>query len=459
MNAPVLAAISGILLFLSDYPARLWFLQLGAFIPWLYALLNHCPSVTSATLAGLCLGLCYTVPMMGMLRFPLPLTAILTAYMTAIWTLLSIGAYFFLRWPLPHGALAVACLGVLLEWLNVTLFPMWGTAQSFVRVWSAAPWAIQFVRISGMKGIVFVLLACQSLAAIVLTRPEDQPLVLMILAALLGPPMVYNAASWLRVPKQSIKAAALGWTFEHLDDGPETTSVDLFKQFFKPFVAQAANGGAKILVSPETGLAFSAHEREMWLSTFGDLARSYGIMLAIGYFNLERNDNRIAFIDSTGKLRGEYAKTHLIPFFENYRRGEGKLVLLDVEDAALGGMICQDDNFTDLARRYASEDVQIMAVPTNDWRKVKDYHFEACIFRAIEFGYAIVRGASNGISAIITEKGRVLARRDHFREGPGCVVADLPVGSGRTFYARFGEWLVVACAAALAGMLALRFAA
>ena len=45
----------------------------------------------------------------------------------------------------------------------------------------------------------------------------------------------------------------------------------------------------------------------------------------------------------------------------------------------------------------------------------------------IESGGNVIEAATNGISAIFTARGEVLARRDHFKSGPGVVVADLPL--------------------------------
>jgi apolipoprotein N-acyltransferase len=84
--------------------------------------------------------------------------------------------------------------------------------------------------------------------------------------------------------------------------------------------------------------------------------------------------------------------------------------------------------------------VHFLAVPTNDWRQVKDIHFENAIFRALENRTALVRGASNGISAIVSGRGKILTRKDHFRSGPGIIVADVPVFEGGTFYSRVGDW-------------------
>ena len=134
--------------------------------------------------------------------------------------------------------------------------------------------------------------------------------------------------------------------------------------------------------------------------------RSYYVALAVGYFDRTRDDNRIAMIDGTGALKGEYRKTHLIPLMEDYQAGDGSLVEMTVRGHRVGGMICQDDNFTDLATGYGRDRTPVVVVPTNDWPAVKDYHFENSRMRPLENRYAIVRAATNGVSAIVSGRGR-----------------------------------------------------
>jgi apolipoprotein N-acyltransferase len=106
----------------------------------------------------------------------------------------------------------------------------------------------------------------------------------------------------------------------------------------------------------------------------------------------------------------------------------------------IGAMICQDDNFTDLARGYGRDQVPIVAVPTQDWREVAPYHLENSRFRAVENRYTVVRAAVNGTSAIVSPSGRVLARRDHFVDGDGLVVARLPQADGSLRLYSWFDW-------------------
>jgi hypothetical protein len=45
-------------------------------------------------------------------------------------------------------------------------------------------------------------------------------------------------------------------------------------------------------------------------------------------------------------------------------------------------------------------------LPVNDWKEVKDIHFQMAPFRAIENGMPLVRTASSGLSSAFTLRNR-----------------------------------------------------
>jgi len=71
----------------------------------------------------------------------------------------------------------------------------------------------------------------------------------------------------------------------------------------------------------------------------------------------------------------------------------------------------------------------------------------------------VVRAASNGVSAIVSPRGEVLASRDHLRDGPGVIVAEVPLRRGGTLYSFAGDWFVGLAALGLAAGLALSWRA
>ncbi len=46
---------------------------------------------------------------------------------------------------------------------------------------------------------------------------------------------------------------------------------------------------------------------------------------------------------------------------------------------------------------------------------------------------------------IASPQGEILAQMDHFAEGPGLIVADVPLYEGGTLYSKLGDWLVALC--------------
>ncbi len=442
-----LAAASGTLLFLSDYPVHAVALQLVAFLPVLWALGPLEPGPAAAAALGIVLGFCYSVPLLAALEFPLGFAAPLAAYQMVLWAAFAFGARAALRRPGPFGPLAAAAIAVLLQWVDFTLVPVWGTAQSFVRVWTAVPWAAQLAALTGLLGIAFVVVAAQALLVALADRRGSRPAIATALGLVVAATLTADGLLWRRSSSGSVRVAALGWVH---DFGKSTTAFEVLASTYEPLLSRAAAAGAKLVVSPEAGFALRLGEREGFLSRLTSLAQHHGAMLAIGYLDPEHHENRVALVGATGELLAEYTKTHLIPFMESYRAGHGARIRLPLEGARVGAMVCQDDNFTDLARGYGRDGVQLLAVPTNDWAQVRRVHLENSLFRPIESGYGIVRAASNGISAIATARGEVLAQMDHVESGAGFLVADLPLYRGTTLYSIAGDWPAVAAALLLA---------
>ena len=437
-----LAAISaGLLLFLSDWPLGLWPLQALALVPLFWALTEG-PEPDRPGLVGLCFGLAYGLPL---LCFAGPDLAIVVALLASLvqWVLVAVLASGGLRRGPILGALQTAAMVTLLELAVWSLVPMFGTAQAFVRPLSAAPQLAGVVGFSGVAGLVFLVVAWNGLLLAALRgplrwRPLAVAIGLLAIAAGLG------TWRWKRPLGPALRVAAFGW------HGPRPEG--LLGEYGRR-AAEAAGQGARLLVTPELGVWVDGASRAEVAGQLGAIAAQHGIALAIGVDDAGRDDNRIWMFDPAGRLAGEYVKTHLVPFMENYRAGDGTTVSMPLGDlpGGLGGMICQDDNFTDVARRYGREGRGLLSVPTQDWPSIRAYHLENARFRPLENGYAVVRATWGGISALISPRGELLAQVDHTRAGPALLVGDLPIGDGRpTPFARFGHWPVgLACAGLL----------
>ena len=450
----LLGGSSGLLLMLPHLYPALAPLQLIAFLPILYVLVSEKTSTTMALEVGLYMALVYTLPQILLTRLPLLFNVIIIFSFSFVMILFTVCSRLLMRGPVIIGTFGVGALLVVLDWFSFTVLSLWGTAQSLVRPWSHYPYLIQFVSLTGITGIIFFLGSFQALIIKIRIQPKNRMQVLYSTIVLVCLFLFLNLYSYPRTSTSSLKVAAVGWTSAHVQGVGGMRTPEGFDTLFTNPIAQAAAEGARLIVTPELGFYFGNFKftidnnkdwfeagRKWWFERFQRVVRKHKIFLAIGYYDSYDQENRLLFMNPQGSIIAEYTKTHLLPF-SLFKPGRGELVMIDVDGITVGGMICHDDNFTDISRGYGRNGVPIVAVPTLDWEHVKDIHLQSSIFRAIESRYAVIRAASDGFSAIIAPTGKILAFRDHFDQGPGFISAEVPLYSQTTPISTLGHWPV-----------------
>jgi apolipoprotein N-acyltransferase len=117
-------------------------------------------------------------------------------------------------------------------------------------------------------------------------------------------------------------------------------------------------------------------------------------------------------------------------------------------------LICFEDVFPELTRKYAQDDTDFLVNLTNDgwfgdsaaqWQQAA-----AAVFRAVENGVPLVRSSNNGLTCWVDASGRL---REIFRDktgsvyGVGAMTVEIPVGVKREpiFYNRHGDWFGWLC--------------
>jgi apolipoprotein N-acyltransferase len=176
----------------------------------------------------------------------------------------------------------------------------------------------------------------------------------------------------------------------------------------------------------------------------------------------------------TGRTPELYSKRHLVPFGEyvpwrsalsfidalqqvptDYEPGPGPTVF-PIAGHRVGALICFESAFAPLARQYARQGADALAVLTNNrsYRRSANsaQHLAMGQFRAAETGRPLIQGAISGISAVVDHSGRVRARTRLFE--PTVLLGEIATYRGRTPYTVMGEWVPVASAVLLAGALA-----
>ncbi len=197
---------------------------------------------------------------------------------------------------------------------------------------------------------------------------------------------------------------------------------------------------------------------------------------AITYQN-NRDYNSALLILPDGEIKQVYNKIHLVPFAEyiplksslsflgnifpqigNFSEGT-EYSIFNVSDGVrysgssessdknnFATLICFEDVFPNLARKFTKKGADFLIVITNDAHFKQSpalwQHFTHSVFRAVENRRPVVRAANNGISGFIDSYGRpvkILNEKGKATGIRGYATSEILPSSDKTLYTRFGD--------------------
>lgn len=270
---------------------------------------------------------------------------------------------------------------------------------------------------------------------------------------------------------------------------------------------QAAAAGAQLVVWPEAALPFYL-QRDMRSLELTRIARERGIDLLVGAPGLEDRDgtgkkpyNQAWLVRSGGEVEGPYDKIQLVPFGE-YIPLHGLFGMVEVAVQAVGQfgrgteytifetvalapplaaqaaghapaagdaphatagaatagrparfatLICYEGIFPALTRTFAARGADFLVNISNDaWygdTAAPQQHLLMAAMRTIENRMPMVRSTNTGISAFITDEGKVGPTTPLFEED--MVVETVLVRDVWSFYRAYGDVFLHLCQAAL----------
>ncbi|MBU3911653.1 MAG: apolipoprotein N-acyltransferase [Candidatus Omnitrophica bacterium] len=217
---------------------------------------------------------------------------------------------------------------------------------------------------------------------------------------------------------------------------------DIIKQYTN-LTRLAAFENPDLIIWPETSFPGFFIDDEEETASVLKLAKEIMIPILAGANTTSGLDtyNSAVLISSKGEIESEYNKIHLVPFGEYVPFSDRFPLLRRLVLGELGGftaghdftlfevkprtanvrgltsnmnfaaLICFEDIFPAMARRFVQDGAEFLVVITNDaWygKSGAAYQHAACsVFRAIENRVPVVRSANTGYSCFIDSKGKI----------------------------------------------------
>lgn len=229
---------------------------------------------------------------------------------------------------------------------------------------------------------------------------------------------------------------------------PDTAEGHAQLATYQQQIGRQADAGASVVVLPEK--VFDTDERTwpVLAEPLAKLAAERHVTIVVGATARQGGTatNVAVAFPASGGAAATYTKRHLIPGLESeLTEGDGPPVVLP---GGLGLIICKDLDFPDLVRQVRNADASVLLAPAWDMGSDGWLHGRMAIVRGVESGASVARSGRNGLLTISNPTGDVTAEADAVRDPDTAIVADVPIGTTPTLYARIGDWFAWLCTAA-----------
>jgi apolipoprotein N-acyltransferase len=339
------------------------------------------------------------------------------------------------------------------------------------------PRVLQVADLAGASGVSFVVALANVLGAMALV-PGTRRRVGVPLALGVGVLAAAMAYGHLRL------ARAVGSEDPHLEvvlvqgNVPErwrATLAGLPRTVagYRDLVARAAAGRPDLVILPENAVSVSVAANPQLLAELArPLAGTDALLLVGGPREVSGDRGRASIrnaahlVDARGTIRGVYEKRHLVPFGEastwlvpaflqrrlglraDYSAGDGA-PLLDVAGTPIATLICWEGIYAAGAASLVRDGARLLVNLSNDdWfggRAAAEQHFDATLLRAVETHRALVRVTNSGVTAVVDERGVLVAAAP--RDEATILPARVALAGDLTVYTRIGDAFAWACAA------------
>ena len=364
------------------------------------------------------------------------------------------------------------------QWLRLTLaFPAGWTLAEWLRGWvlTGFPWLNLgysqidaplrgFAPLAGVYGVTLAVAVSAGLIALLFVSVRrTQVIAASVFGVLWLSSWALTRIEWTQVSAPPLRVSLIqGNIPQDTKWRPELVqhTLDLYAKLTRE------HWDSRLILWPEAAVTAFHHEvADDYLAGLAREARTHGTDIVLGIPVLDRDTRRYYnSLLSLGATPGFYHKRHLVPFgdfvpFAEFLRGlirffdlpmsgfspgPQRQPLLTAAGQKLAAAICYEDVFGEEMIQSLPEASLLVNATNNAWYGdsfAPHQHLEMSRLRALETGRYMLRVTTNGVSAIIDERGRIVQRSPQF--ATHVLSGEAVPRSGVTPYILFGNWPVV----------------
>ena len=221
-----------------------------------------------------------------------------------------------------------------------------------------------------------------------------------------------------------------------------TLSIDEYMKYIEKTIIKARNSEVKILLYSEEAFAIYENDKDEIISRTANLAKENNIFVVLSLdveYDINYNKNEAILISDEGKILYNYQKQHLIPIVEeDYYEDLTEIKTIDTKLGKIGVAICYDVIFSDYINSLSRKGLDILLMPSWDWKGITEFHSVDLRFRAIENGINIVKSTANGIVLSFDYKGRYLSYYKQYECKDFFVISNVNKKGIKTLYLYIG---------------------
>ncbi len=351
---------------------------------------------------------------------------------------------------------------VLVEWLRGWLFSgfTWlqlGYSQIDLPLASLAPWL-------GVYGVSWAVALSAALLLLIVTKTASLRIGAMLgLLALWGVAILAGQVSWSEPVGKPLKVSLIQ------GNAPQMTKWDPAKlQFRLDLYARLTreHWDSDLIIWPENSLTTFYHTLdETYLTPLAKEARQHNSVLVVGVPVMDLETNRYyTTLTVLGEKPQSYRKRHLVPFGEfiplqfilrglvgffdlpmsAFSPGEAEQPQFIAAGQPLAPTVCYEDAFGEEVIDFLPEATLLVNGSNNAWYGdsfAPHQHLQISRMRSLETSRPLLRVTTNGISAFVDHRGKIISRSPQFET---FVLSDvIQPRKGATLYVLSGNYPIV----------------